>query len=146
MKAIITTLLLLLMVSAGIQAQTATDRSAVLKQIIEHPELQKYYAADRDGNLIQPYVIQYPVRFTDEVVNTLGSANIGILEEDALPSDAKNWLRFRSMGISANIASGIANLFYTNKDHGGSEVLMIHFELNKTGSEWQITNLNVGGR
>jgi len=144
MKTIINTVLLILTVLT-LNAQTTTDRVAILKQLLEHPQLQSHYATHTDGSAKQLYILQHPTSFSAEVLAALPTKIAIVLETEDLPLGAANWIRFRSMGISATVASGVMNLFVDADGNGQSIMLMVHFELQKSGEAWQVTNINIGG-
>lgn len=139
------TIMLLLVVKIAIQAQTTADRVAILQVLLEHPQLQAHYATNPDGSVKQRYILQHPTSFSAEVITALPSETAIILETDELPAGAANWIRFRSMGVSATVASGVMNLFVDANGDGQAIILMVHFELQKSGETWQVTNINIGG-
>ena len=143
MKTII--IMLLLFTAAHAQAQTAADRVAVLQQLLDHPQLQAHYATNPDGSAKQRYILQHPTSFSAEVVAALPAETAVILDTEELPAGAANWIRFRSMGISATVASGSMNLFVDAGGDGQAAMLMIHFEVQKSGDTWEVTNINIGG-
>ncbi len=67
------------------------------------------------------------------------------VENDDLPPDAGAWLRFRRFSFGDSRASGTINLFYNDTGTGQQQVLNIEVEVVKVRSEWQVTNLNLGG-
>ena len=127
------------------KAQNTNDRIAIIQQIIDHPDLTSYYPADEAGNTDQRYIMQYPYSFSEEVVNALPASDAIIVDENSLPANATVWLRFRGLGITPTVASGVANLFLLKAGQESPEVLTIYFELHKSGDNWEVSNFTMGG-
>lgn len=145
MKTTFTTLLMLLLMLTSAMAQSDSDRIEVLGQLLNHPDLIDQMAVNSDGSVKQRYILQYPASFSADVIASLPISVAIILEDAELPSNASNWIRFRSFGISSTVTSGVLTLFVDLNGNGEPVVKMVHFELQKSGSNWQVTNLNIGG-
>ena len=138
-------LIALLLLTAGVYSQSATDRADAIRQVLEHPDLQPYYSVSADGKTEPIYIVQYPTRFPAEVMERVDPQLAVFVENDDLPPNAGAWLRFRRFSFGENRASGTINLFHNDPGTGKQQVLNIQVEVEKVRSEWQVTNLNMGG-
>ena len=135
---------LLLILTLGAFAQTSNDQVSIIKQLVEHPDLAEYYT-NNDGSIKQRYIIQYPYVFPNDVVTNLDEEVAIIVEQDNLPADADVWARFRGIGVSKTVASGVMNLYQKLPGDEQEKALIIYFELQKNDDNWSVTNLNIRG-
>lgn len=142
MKRTLLLLLLTLGLISSVYAQTAEDKATVIRLILEHPSL-KELGNGEDGSSHKRYILQHPVRFDEAVMAAIAPSFIQFAEDESTISEAASIFRFRSMGISSAVASGVLNLLVIPGPNGLPENYMIHYEVHKRIGGWEIARITV---
>jgi hypothetical protein len=136
----------LLMWAVCSQGQTTADRAAVLQKIIDDPALQQYYPQDKGDKLPQPVIMQYPENFSADVCGILKNRAVFMAMPEVTAQKVPDYFSFRSIDINKNSAVINAVYFYNyNYTTLQFKMLKIDASIQKSGEEWNITNLNLGG-
>jgi len=127
--------------------QAANDQAAVLQKIVDLPELQQYYPKNADGKLKQLYISQSPTAFTTGVIEAMGNYKVQFQTPEAIKAKkADSYFAFRSIVIDNETATANVNYMYDiSQESGQVKMLNISISLQKAGTAWNITNLNIGG-
>lgn len=128
-------------------AQPIDDKSLVIQKCIDLTELQQYYPVDEAGSPSQIYVMEYPVAFSPELnVSKSGKQVLFMSREDVIANKVKAYFIFRSLDISGNLAKANINYFYDfDYTTQQSKIVMVNVEMNKVGSAWDVTTINLKG-
>jgi hypothetical protein len=142
MKKLIFTLFLLIPVFF-VSAQTTEDHVAIIQQVVDHHELQHFFARGEDGSIKQRYVLQYPTYFTEEVAAALNEKTAIVAYESELPVNAATCFRFRVFEIEDSFATINANLYPDLQLYGEMQMIIVRIDLQRTRNEWIITNMEI---
>ena len=128
-------------------AQPIDDKSMVLQKCFDLPDLQQYYPVDEAGNPSQIYVMEYPLAFSPDLnVSKFDKQVIFMSREDIISNKVEAYFIFRIMDISERLAKVSINYFY-DFDYATqqSKLVMVNLEMDKAGTAWELTNINVKG-
>ena len=137
----------LLLVAASSWGQISNDQAAVLQKILELPDLQQYYPKNGDGSLKQICIMQYTTAFSAEVTAALDASKVVFRSREAITANqTEAYFIFRSMTLEAGSANASFTYFY-NFDYTSnqSKMLTVNIDLQKSGTTWSVTNVNLGG-
>jgi hypothetical protein len=140
-------IIVMLLVTAGLMGQTATQQAAVIQKIIDLPELQQYYPKNADGNLKQLCITQYLISFPEDLpVAKAGSKILFLAPQEIIANKIEAYFTFRSFGMDQNAANTSFSFFY-QYDYTTEQfkMLSVNLELKKTGTDWIVSSLNIGG-
>ncbi len=144
---IITVALFLVSIQGISMAQSLDDQTMVLQKCIDLPELQQYYPLDGAGNPDQIYVMQYSATFSSDLnISKSGKQVVFMSREDIIKNKVKAYFIFRSFEISGNLATANINYFYDfDNTTMQSKMVMANVEMNKVGSDWVVSIINLKG-
>ena len=122
-----------------------SELSKVVQVILDAPELQKYYPIDSDNSVKQINIVQYPFSFPSDLSVSKGGKAINFVSNSELSqSKPEAYFMFRRVDASANSAKLVFHYFYKVSEQS-SKILSGVVDLQKSGSNWSITNANLGG-
>ena len=127
--------------TAGI---SKAELNAILQACIDLPELQKYYSVGADGSKEQLNIVQYPVSFSDVILNKHSKSVILVSNTDVDKLSGSNYFAFRRILPNQDQVKVIFNYFY-GKDSEGKKNITLVIDFGKTDSTWSIVNSSLSG-
>lgn len=127
--------------SAGI---SKAELSAILQACIDLPELQKYYPVTADGSKEQLNIVQYPLSFSDLVLNKDSKSVNLVSNTDIDKLIESNYFMFRRVLPNQNQVKIIFNYFYGKDSEGKKNIAMV-LDFSKIDSVWSIVNSSLSG-
>ena len=118
---------------------TDNDSALVLQKCLDMPELQQYYTKSSDGTFSQVHVMQYPIVFSPDIAVTKFQLPILLEPREVIyASKADGFFIFKSFQITGNTATVVFDYNYNYTT--APAALQVTLSLQKTGTDWSITN------
>jgi len=139
-------IILFVLTTTCIFAQSRQDQSQILQKCIELQELQQYYPLDANGNQ-KPLIINYwhPVLFPTDLMVMNGGKNVEFREMSAENNkNAEAYFLFKKFEVFPGSSLVKFDYSYNNADH--LKAIEVTLELSKTLDEWEIANIHVSNK
>jgi len=137
-KLLLTTGILFTVLSS--YCQVAADEAAILKQILDLPDMQQYYPKKTDGSLKQHYIMNNTDTFSDELSAVLDVSRVEFRSSEAIKAGMiPAYFAFRILVVDTATATATVDYFYNyNYNSGEYKVLTINIDLQKSGNNWSV--------
>ena len=110
---------------------------------IDLPELQEHYPRESNGNFIPVHIMQYPIRFDEELnIRKFGAPPVFMSREEMYDNNVDAYFVFKEIDDTNN--GGWANFsFYYNYNSENQHVMHVSLVLEKKVEKWVITNSDI---
>ena len=126
-------------------AQSTQDSTSVLQQCLDLPQLQQYYPKDGNGNPLQANIMHHVLEFPANLNLAHGGLGINYLPQTEISLiPFPGFFIFRNISIGINNSNVVFNFFY-KINTAYFRIVNVNVELEKSGSNWTITNFNITG-
>lgn len=145
-KTIIFTLVLFSSISLFAQSETGAttasseeiSKSQILKKCLDILDLQQHLAKNTDGSFLPIHIMQYPITFSNSLNLSKFDKPIYFQSRQGISSNnVKSFFIFKVFAIDGNTAEVEFDYYNNTKE---SQLIEIKASLNKSISEWEITN------
>jgi len=121
--------------------QTVADQAAVVQKCIMAPSISKLIKCDPTGVPVSLYVLQGSAAIPAGLdVNYFGRKLEIITAAEIVSKNVDSYFSFNRLDVSSNTAS--VTFDFTYSGNSGKQVVELSLELQKTGSEWIISQTN----
>jgi len=142
----LTLIILLVLTTTCIFAQSRQDQAEILQKCIELSQLQQYYPLEADGSQ-KPLIINYwhPVLFPTDLTVTNGGKNVEFRVMSMESSkNAEAYFLFYKFEVSGSSSSVKFDFSYNKANH--PKMLEVMLDLSKTGDNWEIANIQFSSK
>jgi hypothetical protein len=142
----LTLIILLVLTTNCIFAQSRQDQAQILQKCIELQELQQYYPLDAKGNQ-KPLIINYwhPVLFPTDLTLLNDGKNVEF-REMSLESDknAEAYFLFKKFVVLQS--SSVVKFDFSYDNFNLPKLLEVMLDLAKVGDAWEISGIQVSNK
>lgn len=141
---------LILLVAFGfiirIEAQTPGDVTMILQKCIDLHDLQQVYPVNNDGSLKQLNVLQHGVSFPSNTNVSKSGLKVRFVDKNQLAAEnIKSYFLFWKFEIIQNSAN--VDFIYNFLDSENlSKMTHVIVEMQRTGTEWTVSNSKTEGK
>ncbi|HVS93614.1 MAG TPA: hypothetical protein VHE59_16360 [Mucilaginibacter sp.] len=121
---------------------TRQDSLEILQQCLDLPVIQSYFTRQTDGTPKQVYVMQYPVKFPDDLALTKFGQPVRFRSRADIRSEkAEVFLIFKTFSITGDDASVnfTLNSDYTTKPN----IVEVTVQLHRSGQTWVVSQKQI---
>jgi len=139
-------LILILITTRTVMAQSRQDQTQILQKCIELPELQKYFPLEADGNL-KPLVINYwhPVPFPTDLTLSQNGKNI-LFRSMPMESGKYSEAYFLFNKFEILQGSSVVKFEYRYDNLIQPKVIQVALGFIKSGEAWEISTKKVSNQ
>ncbi|HVW15492.1 MAG TPA: hypothetical protein VHB54_16790 [Mucilaginibacter sp.] len=124
------------------ELSTRQDSLEILQQCLDLPVIQNYFTRRADGTPKQVYVMQYPVKFPDDLaVTKFGQPVLFRSRPDIRSEKADVFLIFKAFSVAGDDASVnfTLNSDYTTKPG----IVEVTVQLHRSGPTWVVSQKQI---